>query len=555
METKTVENLHAVQLLASLAMKLNRSKLKSTELKELDDDLNKIADYMRITNNQALVFSVVFNLQMNDTRNLDIRDVANYLDVNFIDLMIFKTDIDVLIARRYIRTEGIATKSSVPFKNLIFSIDKDILSSIFMNSSIAEPKPEKEMDVFAFVKKVSGLIEHRSEKTICTTDLYDEVKTLEYKNKSLTLLQKMELVNLDIEDRVIYYEVCDDFINGGKTGVDCTLNDIYDNLRDRFNKMKEFKEQTSRLFEIGFVKLTEAGFMSDAVIELTQTGLEVFMGADAKLFQKKNDKSLIHVDKIAGKALFFDAELEKQVRFVEQSLQNDKFVTMQNRLEQMAMPKGVAAIFYGAPGTGKTETVYQLAKVTGRAIMHVDISQSKSMWFGESEKKIKEIFTNYAQLCKSCEIKPILLFNEADAIFGKRKESNASNVAQTENAMQNIILEEMEKLDGILIATTNLNQNLDAAFERRFLFKIKFEKPSDEAKRKIWQSKLTWLKEEDASFLAADYSFSGGEIDNIVRKVIMEEVLNDTKPELQQIITYCDSEKFSSKAEMKKLGF
>jgi len=555
METNTVENLHAVQLLASLAKKLKGSKLKSTVLKGLDDDLKKIADYMGITNNQALVFSVVFNLQMNDTHRLDTRDVANYLDVNFIDLMIYKTDIDALIGRRFIRTEGVLIKSSVPFKNLIFSIDKDILSSIFMNSTIAEPKPEKEMDVFAFVKKVSDLIEHRSNETICTFDLYDEVMVLEAKNKTLLLFQKIELVKLNIEDRVIYYEVCDDFINGGKSGVDSTLNDIYDDLRDRFRKMKEFKEQKSRLFEIGFVKFTEAGFMSDAVIELTQSGLDVFMGEDAKLFQKKNDKSLIHADEIAGKALFFDAELEKQVRFVQQSLQNDKFVTMQNRLEQMAMPKGVAAIFYGAPGTGKTETVYQLAKETGRAIMHVDISQSKSMWFGESEKKIKEIFTNYAQMCKSCEIKPILLFNEADSIFGKRKDSNASSVAQTENAMQNIILEEMEKLDGILIATTNLNQNLDAAFERRFLFKIKFEKPSEEAKRKIWQSKLTWLNEEDASKLAADYSFSGGEIDNIVRKVIMEEVLSDVKPELHQIIGYCDTEKFSSKSGVKKLGF
>lgn len=555
METNTVENLHAVQLLASLAKKLKGSKLKSTLLKDLDDNLKLMADYMGITNNQALVFSVVFNLQMNDTHNLDTRDVANYLDVNFIDLMIFKTDIDALIDRRYIRTEGIAIKSSVPFKNLTFSIDKDILSSIFMNSAITEPKAEKEMDVYAFVKKVSDLINYRSNDELCTEELFYEVKALEFKNKPLILVQKMEKLNLHIEDRVLFYEVCDDFMHHGKTGLDCTLADIYDDFSAQYRKTKELKEQNNRLFEIGAFKLTEGSFIKDTNIELTKTGLEVFMGEEAKLFQKKNDKSLIQADKIAGKSLFFDAELEKQVRFVQQSLQNEKFVTMQNRLEQMAMPKGVAAIFYGAPGTGKTETVYQLAKETGRAIMHVDISQSKSMWFGESEKKIKEIFTNYAQLCKTCEIKPILLFNEADAIFGKRKDSNASSVAQTENAMQNIILEEMEKLDGILIATTNLNQNLDAAFERRFLFKIKFEKPSDEAKRKIWQSKLTWLKEEDARQLAADYSFSGGEIDNIVRKVIMEEVLNDTKPELQQIIGYCDTEKFSSKAGMKKLGF
>lgn len=128
-------------------------------------------------------------------------------------------------------------------------------------------------------------------------------------------------------------------------------------------------------------------------------------------------------------------------------------------------------------------------------------------------------------------------------------------MAQTENAIQNIILEEMEKLDGILIATTNLNQNLDAAFERRFLFKVKFEKTTQEAKQKIWQSKMDWLSETEAAKLATEYSFSGGEIENIVRKATMEEVLNGKTPAMEQLIEYCDAEKFTSKAGSKKLGF
>ena len=253
--------------------------------------------------------------------------------------------------------------------------------------------------------------------------------------------------------------------------------------------------------------------------------------------------------------LYFDENLNKQVDFIRQSLDEGMFVNLQNRLETKGLSKGMSVIFYGGPGTGKTESVYQLARQSGRSIMHVDISQSKSMWFGESEKKIKEIFSNYKNLCKTESLKPILLFNEADAIFGKRKDTNASNVAQTENAIQNIILEEMEKLDGILIATTNLNQNLDAAFERRFLFKVKFEKPTVEAKQKIWQSKLDWLSEEDAFQLAADYSFSGGEIDNIVRKVTMEEVLNGERPGIKEITGFCDSEKFTNNAGNKRLGF
>ena len=91
------------------------------------------------------------------------------------------------------------------------------------------------------------------------------------------------------------------------------------------------------------------------------------------------------------------------------------------------------------------------------------------MWYGESEKIVKGIFTRYKRMCKRSSVKPILLFNEADAILSKRHNMDGGrSTDQTENTIQNIILEEMEKLDGILIATTNLADNLDKAFERRF---------------------------------------------------------------------------------------
>ena len=224
-------------------------------------------------------------------------------------------------------------------------------------------------------------------------------------------------------------------------------------------------------------------------------------------------------------------------------------------MEEQSLPKGVAAIFHGLPGTGKTETAMQIAKATGRPVCHVDIAGSKSCWFGESEKLIKRIFTDYAEQCKKATLKPILLFNEADALFSKRKDSNFSNVAQTENAIQNIILEEMERLDGILIATTNLIDNLDGAFERRFLFKIKFGQPTEGAKQSIWKSKLAWLTDEDCRQLAAHHDFSGGEIDNIVRKVVMEEVLHGARPTLADIEELCRHEKIGDGGKGSSIGF
>ena len=238
---------------------------------------------------------------------------------------------------------------------------------------------------------------------------------------------------------------------------------------------------------------------------------------------------------------------------MQKSLEESNYAELRKRLEERKMQRGIAVLLYGPSGTGKTESIMQIARATGRAIYHVDISSTKSCWFGESEKLIKGVFKKYEDICEHSEKSPILLFNEADGIFSKRKDSDSSNVAQTENTIQNIILEEIERLDGILIATTNMADNLDSAFERRFLFKIKFEKPVLEARKSIWLSKMPALAEEAAQDLAASFSFSGGEIDNVVRKVTIKEVLGGKEPELQEIKRLCREEKLHG--DSARIGF
>ena len=502
-----------------------------------------------------MIFSLFFQINCNGQSEADLMDVSKYIDADLVDILAFKQELDLLVQANILEKERQRRRSKLSYLNYHYFVKTAILEAIFENKPAPEVPKSVEMDIIKFVRKISERLDERKHESIETWELFCYVEEMELLYSKLNLVEQLKKTSLDIDDRTLFYEMCDDLVTVGATGVDITLSYIYDSVRLRMRKSREIMEMKNQLFDLDLVQLEEGQFFSDAKIKLTDKGKVCFLGEDVTLFLKESkSNNLIRPEKIAAKTLFFDEGLNRQVSFLQQSLEQTSFVNLQNRMEEKALPKGVAAIFYGSPGTGKTETVYQLAKQTGRAILHVDISQSKSMWFGESEKKIKEIFTNYRKLCKTEELKPILLFNEADAIFGKRKDGNASNVAQTENAMQNIILEEMEKLDGILIATTNLNQNLDAAFERRFLFKVEFTKPTAEAKQKIWQSKLPWMKDEEAQTLAARYSFSGGEIDNIVRKATMEEVLNGSTPNFPQIITFCDGEKFSGKGTV-KLGF
>lgn len=214
---------------------------------------------------------------------------------------------------------------------------------------------------------------------------------------------------------------------------------------------------------------------------------------------------------------------------------------------------GFSCLFYGGPGTGKTETVYQIARQTGRDLLMADVSRLKDKWVGESEKNIKALFRKYQRLVSECDIAPILLFNEADAIFGIRMNGAETAVDKMENSIQNIILQEMEDLKGILIATTNLTGNLDKAFERRFLYKIEFSLPSPSVKGKIWRSMMPELSEADASRLAAAYDFSGGQIENILRKKTIECILNDSAPSYETLRRFCDEENIASRRM--RIGF
>jgi SpoVK/Ycf46/Vps4 family AAA+-type ATPase len=262
-----------------------------------------------------------------------------------------------------------------------------------------------------------------------------------------------------------------------------------------------------------------------------------------KLFTiKKKKENIISPSEIASKNLIYNEDEIKQLGLLKSLMEDKKMKATQSRLRDKGLPLGITVLFHGSPGTGKTETVKQLAKNTKRDVMKIDMSKTKSMWFGESQKIVKRIFTDYKTFAKTCKRTPILLFNEADALFSKRMDVGASSTSQTENAIQNILLEELENFEGILMATTNLADNLDSAFERRFLFKVKFHKPGLLTKTEIWKQNLLQLSSSECQTLASRFDFSGGQIENIVRKAEINEILNGVCSTFSEILDFCLAE-------------
>ncbi|MBN2895468.1 MAG: ATP-binding protein [Campylobacterales bacterium] len=223
--------------------------------------------------------------------------------------------------------------------------------------------------------------------------------------------------------------------------------------------------------------------------------------------------------------------------------------------------KGLDAriIFYGHPGTGKTMTAYSLAKSLKRQVLSFDCSKILSMYVGESEKNVRKIFDTYRELTQKSKTEPILFLDEADQFLGARSSGINSSADQMHNQMQNIFLEQIEKFDGVLIATTNLLENIDTAFSRRFNYKIEFKKPNKAQRRKLWELMLPKNAAFEEGFSIEElssYALTGGQINLIVKNTVYAvAVRKEALFGMQDFIEEIDKEKQGSFDREKSMGF
>ncbi|CAA6811516.1 MAG: Cell division protein FtsH (EC [uncultured Sulfurovum sp.] len=223
--------------------------------------------------------------------------------------------------------------------------------------------------------------------------------------------------------------------------------------------------------------------------------------------------------------------------------------------------KGIDAriIFYGHPGTGKTMTAISLAKTLKRPILSFDCSKILSMYVGESEKNVRKIFDDFKTLSKKAKVDPILLLNEADQFLSSRTQGAGSSADKMHNQMQNIFLEQIEQFEGILIATTNLLDNIDKAFSRRFNHKLEFKKPGKKQRGRLWHFMLPENADYEEGFdvdALARHELTGGQINLVVRNTayvvaVREESVFSMKDFLNEI----EKELGSSFDGVKSMGF
>ena len=237
--------------------------------------------------------------------------------------------------------------------------------------------------------------------------------------------------------------------------------------------------------------------------------------AEIQLRNRLDDLAITSDSRMGLADLVLPGDVAAQVNDLLVACRNHEFVINAWGFgDRLPTGKGVVSIFDGPPGTGKTLCGEILGTELGRPVSRVNIPSVVSKWVGETERNLQEIFRR-ARAGRS-----ILLFDEADALFGKRVEKVERATDRYANMEINLLLQEIERYEGIVLMTTNLMSALDDAVMRRILFRIHFPEPDADLRTRIWRTlvpqQVPLADDVDFEELGDRFELTGGRIKNAV---------------------------------------
>jgi len=552
---------------------------------------SKIYKFLNVSDEEIKILQYLLDKYLEGKEDINVKEIISE---------IFKADkLSSLEYTKFIKhliDEGWVVNSSFSVKVPEISILELYNSTISLSVSFLKLLEKGSLDLMVLDKKpYEDYLEYLQDQFL-RVEIYEQLASLKnnYSNESSSikrLQSKLKLIENNIKDRIEQTKIDLPVLNFIK---EYELNEKEEIiflalLKEEYTSSNENKREMNYLLnlvstdEIDRIKNRSllddnAKLLSEGILDYD----EIFgsFGGYTKIFFIREEilNELIHprkkhkiehiikdtiFDLIDSNKSLKDVVLPKSTKDMINALlkQTDKKVIKRLKSWGIKTDNDVSAkiIFYGPPGTGKTLTAIAIANELKKPILSLDASKILSMYVGESEKNVRRIFDEYTEISEKLKLKPVLLLNEADQFLSTRTTASFSSADKMHNQMQNIFLEQLERFDGVLIATTNLLETIDNAFSRRFDKKIKFQKPSFKDRVKLWKMKLPKNAEFEEKFdikQLAKYELTPAQIELVIKNTALQVAMRDNPVfKMEDFINEIQKEMQNAFDNEKEVGF
>ena len=440
MDTESEINL--LNRLESISSAAAFCELNLMSLGDAGNDIEKISAFLGINAMQSLLFSCLAELSFQKTVTLDL--LAKHLKCTALKLITYMNELEALEKKGYIQRSFKKRGRKPSYNDIGFTVPQNVIEALRKGDDSLLVTSSR-LDLPSFLKQVSSLVDERQESSLPTAQVFSETEFLISSNKEVPFVSYIDSKLHLIESKCAVFAMSYVRLKGQPSvNIDYFSNALFDDLGEQLEFAQQVASGCHELVKSNVLKLVTSEFTGETNAALSEFALkELYRDYPALLIPENKNSGLIPSKSLKQKKLCFNKEVGEQIKSIEEVMNRKRFRFYRKELSRNGLSSGITAIFHGPPGTGKTEAVYQIALKTGRDIMIVDLSETKSKWFGESEKQVKKIFDDYNAVLKSSDVEPILFINEADGLFTRRIDMNSgrnTSSDQAVNTMQNIIL-------------------------------------------------------------------------------------------------------------------
>ena len=346
--------------------------------------LEIVCKEMKLNEMQAILLSDF--VSSFDGYEISLKSISEFIGCKPINIIKNMDELRILEDRNLILINNVKTLDKFDNK-LTFDIDLETFETL-KNNTLME-KINNEISTDEFLTNIVKLCEKRVEKKVSFPRTIKNMNILLNNSSHLDLVKTIKSYSLPDEAMLILLRFYHYFIDLNKDEMDIEiLSYLYDYYSDFRKTKKQLEAGTYILQDKKLIQYADIGSYENAqAFSLTENAKDDLFSAIKEQLPQKKIQNITPAGNINAKNLFYSEKNAKQVTELTDLLQEKNYKSVQERLSKEGMRTGFACLFSGGPGTGKTETVYQIARQTGRGIMQVDISDTKSKWFGESEKK------------------------------------------------------------------------------------------------------------------------------------------------------------------------